>query len=426
MTETPWLAVWERADILKSEAEFHTTILDVVILGGGPAGSAAAIMLARARKSVLLLDQTCDDGSCNRAKQRTFAGARWGESLPSAANPLLDILGVTPERMAADHLRCCGIQSAWGGPVLRSTDSIRDPRGYGWHLERAAFDAMLRGMAAEHGAVVCAPARVLNIQNDSASVWNLTLDAAQQQNNATHSVTTHWIIDCTGRQSWFASRQGIRRIHDDRQIAFAGIFQPATCDEKLQHDRDTATLIESVPHGWWYTARVPKGRRVVVYLTNPDGEFVQQARTRTGFQTLLAETNHIQHRLTNGNFVLHSDPAAAAANSSHLEVSCGAGPHRSGNHSGSRIGSRYSGGWLAAGDSSLSFDPLSSQGLFHALYSGIAASKALQAAMSGNSSALPSYQARLNAVYDIYQTRRKAFYATEQRWPQAPFWRSRC
>lgn len=357
---------------------------------------------------------------------------RWGESLPSAANPLLDILRATPDRMAADHLRCCGVQSAWGSPVLRSTDSIRDPRGYGWHLDRAAFDAMLRGIAAEHGAVVCAPARVLNVQKDSSSVWNLALDAGERQkNNATRSVTTRWIIDCTGRQSWFASRQGIRRIRDERQIAFAGIFRHATPDEAVRHDRDAATLIESVAHGWWYTARVPNGRRVVVYFTNPDGEFVQQVRTRTGFQTLLAETNHIQQRLANGNYVLQSDPTATAANSSHLEVSWGSGLQREGsggrarNSSPTRSG-KYSGGWLAAGDSTMSFDPLSSQGLFHALYSGIAASKALQSAMSGNSSALPAYQARLSAVYEIYQIRRKAFYATEQRWPQAAFWCSRC
>ncbi len=397
--------------------------LDVMILGAGPAGSAAAIMMARAGMRVLGVDQSYSS-NLRSAEQNSSAPTRWGESLPSAANPLLKTLGISPERMATDHLRSCGIQSAWGSSILRSTDSIRDPRGYGWHLERATFDAMLRKMAATHGAAMCEHARVLSVERDSEGAWHLTLQTGAQQQCA---ATARWIIDCTGRQSWFASRQGIRRIREDRQIAFAGVFQPRIDDQQSHRDRDTATLIESVSHGWWYTARVPNGSRVVVYLTNPDGDFVQPARTRSGFQSLLSETNHILRRLDEGSYDWQSGPFATAANSSRLEVSWGAGPQRqrSGSDSVNSRG-RYNCGWLAAGDSSLSFDPLSSQGLFHALYSGIAVSKVLQAAMRGDSSALPAYQARLDAVYDIYQASRREYYAAEQRWPHASFWQSRC
>jgi flavin-dependent dehydrogenase len=365
---------------------------DAVVLGGGPAGSAAAIILARAGRQVLLLDQA----------DANPPAMRWGESLPGAANPLLQTLGVSPHRMSTDHLLACGVQSAWGSAGLRSSDAIRDPRGHGWHLDRHAFDKMLREMASDQGAMVDSSARVIDIAKDHGN-WDLNFRCGQKPGG--RSVTARWLIDCTGRKSWFASRIGIRRRCDDRQIAFAEIFQPM-----CGHDVDTATLIESVSHGWWYTARIPNGNRIAVYLTNPDSDSVQLARGRVGFEIVLSQTKYIQTRLKNYEMTL--DPVATAAGSSRLEVSWGSEDR--------------SAGWVAAGDSSVSFDPLSSQGIFHALYSGIAAAKAVNATLSGDRSALPAYQARMDHVYEVYRQRRTSFYALEQRWPQASFWRSCC
>jgi flavin-dependent dehydrogenase len=76
-------------------------------------------------------------------------------------------------------------------------------------------------------------------------------------------------------------------------------------------------------------------------------------------------------------------------------------------------------GWLAIGDASLSFDPLSSQGLFHALYTGL---RGAQAVLAGTSDALGAYAARIAAVRRRYREHRAIVYALEDRWPTAPFW----
>ena len=92
---------------------------DLVVIGAGPAGSAVAITVARAGARVLLLDHNND---------QSF---KVGESLPPAANTVLQALGVTRQFLAAQHSPSCGVQSSWGSPLLRNADFIRDPRGHG-------------------------------------------------------------------------------------------------------------------------------------------------------------------------------------------------------------------------------------------------------------------------------------------------------
>jgi flavin-dependent dehydrogenase len=81
--------------------------------------------------------------------------------------------------------------------------------------------------------------------------------------------------------------------------------------------------------------------------------------------------------------------------------------------------------WLAAGDAALAFDPLSSQGLYNALYSGMKAGQAIVAALAGDDSALARYAGRLEQIRAHYLARRRAVYESEGRWADAEFWRQR-
>jgi flavin-dependent dehydrogenase len=357
---------------------------DVAVIGAGPAGSAAAISLARAGHRVLLLD---------RASRTDFS---WGESLPPAANPLLSELGVSQEIMAPDHLRSCGTQSAWGENVLQDTAFIRHPRGQGWLLDRAAFDAKLRSIAVEHGAHLLTYIGQLHFHREQQGSWKLVIDSPQQL--PTHA---RWIVDCSGRRSWFASRLGIKRIHLDRQVAIGGIFS----NPPTSLDPDRATLVEAVPGGWWYTLRIPHGKRIVVYLTHPGGNTMQHARTKVGFLDLLSNTNHVRRRVEECDYTLDHGPTATGANSSRLEV-------------------LWSHGWTAAGDAAMAFDPLSSQGTFNALYSGVFAAQAVSATLSGDSLALDRYVQRLDAVFSEYMIKRAMFYSLERRWVDNHYWQT--
>ena len=84
---------------------------------------------------------------------------------------------------------------------------------------------------------------------------------------------------------------------------------------------------------------------------------------------------------------------------------------------------RFAGpGWLAVGDSALSFDPLSSQGLLTALYTGLRAGQAADRLLDGDDGPLEEYARRLEAIHDAYRRHRAAYYAAERRWADRTFW----
>ena len=82
-------------------------------------------------------------------------------------------------------------------------------------------------------------------------------------------------------------------------------------------------------------------------------------------------------------------------------------------------------GWIAAGDASMTFDPLSSQGLLHALFTGLAAAEAADSYLSGDMGAPRGYQQIMDGVQHAYRQHLASSYASEARWPASPFWQRR-
>lgn len=314
------------------------------MVGGGPAGAIAARMLALKGARVLLSD----------ARTSPAAEFRAGESLLPSARMILAGAGVWESFVAQQHLPCYGNLSAWGGSALADMDSLRSPYGHGWHLDRARFDAMLLDAAADAGATV------------------------RRERFIHGRERARWLVDCGGRTAPVARAFGVVRRFEDRLVAFFARFE--------SRDEDSRTLVESAPDGWFHTALLPTGERIVTFFT--DG--------RDRLAELLPSTVHVRHRV--GRML---EPARAAdARSSRLE--------------------RFHGdGWIAAGDAATSFDPLSSQGILSALYGGLKAAEAI----IGED--LDAYDAAIARVYEQFLSNRAQVYAAEQRWSGRPFWSAR-
>ena len=80
---------------------------------------------------------------------------------------------------------------------------------------------------------------------------------------------------------------------------------------------------------------------------------------------------------------------------------------------------------MAAGDAALAFDPLAAQGLFNAMYLGLAAAEATHRHLAGDQTALADYGAEVSAIRQAYRARHAAWYQLETRWPDQPFWNRR-
>jgi flavin-dependent dehydrogenase len=364
-----------------TDGRFHA-----LVAGGGPAGAAAALALARGGRRVLLVDD------------RPRAAFRIGESLAPAARPLLRELGVLPRFLADGHLARHGNLSAWGAPGLHASDFIFDPHGHGWQLDRARFDASLQDGAEEAGAAVRRGARVARAARDGEGGWRVAL---RTPGEADEAVRCGWLVDATGRSAAVARQQGAARLDDDALVAIVARFRAAR-----EGDRDARTMIESAPGGWWYTALVPGGVRVVAWLTDADLADRAALLSAEGFAAAVAQTRHLSAALDAFGYAIAGRPRGADAASARLDRFVGEG-------------------WIAAGDAALSFDPLSSQGILTALYTGMRAGEALHAHLAGDGAAVAAYAGRLEEIHRAYRENRTAFYGFERRWAEEPFWRRR-
>jgi flavin-dependent dehydrogenase len=121
---------------------------DVVVVGAGPAGSAAAAMLAQSRRDVLLLEKSCFPRSkvC-------------GEFLSGAALESLERLGLSARVLGvAERIETGAIHPAFGGLAV----PFRLPRS-GAGISRRSLDAILAERAAELGAETAFGARVTSV-----------------------------------------------------------------------------------------------------------------------------------------------------------------------------------------------------------------------------------------------------------------------
>ncbi|MFD7785684.1 FAD-dependent monooxygenase [Streptomyces nojiriensis] len=371
---------------------------EAVVAGGGPAGAVAALVLARAGRRVLLVD-----GGPPGAPSAAFT---IGETLPPAARPLLHDLGLWDAFAADAHLGCPGTYASWGSARLHGHSHLFDPHGHGWHLDRERFDAFLREAAVAAGALI---RRAVVIGHRSASGEQHLL--VREPGGAVREVCSGWVVDATGRRALIGRRLALRRRQDALVAAFTLLGARGARGEDgvggvggHAGDLELRTLVEAVPEGWWYTARVPAGR-VVAHLTDAD---LATARLRTadGFRYAAERTRHVRDRLSGYDPADSPAPRWTAAHG--LRLCPPAGP-----------------GWVAAGDAAIAFDPLSSQGILTALHTGARAGRAVDRCLAGATGALASYASFLDGVADAYHHHHAQSYAEERRWPEHPFWRRR-
>lgn len=358
--------------------------LPVVVIGGGPAGATAALVLARAGQRVILLDA---GGSA----------ASPGESLPPAARPLLRDLGWLPAVTSAGHLRSVGTRALWGQATPAMTDHLFDPNGEGWLLDRRRFERDLRAGAAAAGVEVHCHAFVRAVER-AGDAWQVEV---RVNGTTKEQLTAQWLVDASGRRALVARAAGAIRQRDDRQMAYHARFTGPAATE----DDDGCTTVEAVAEGWWYTLRVPGNCRVAAYITDADNPQRSLLRSSEGFRQALHATSLVRFYLEGHE--IQGPPRLTEAGGAWLEPPAGAR-------------------WTAVGDAALAFDPLSSQGLLTALYTGLRGGECVLASLHGDPQpARQHYIERLQTIRKAYLEHRALSYASEQRWRESSFWARR-
>jgi 2-polyprenyl-6-methoxyphenol hydroxylase-like FAD-dependent oxidoreductase len=206
--------------------------MNVVVLGGGPAGAATAITCAQAGVSVMLLER------------QSFPRERPGETLHPGIEPLLHKLGVAEAVLAAGFLRHRGHWVQWGDqPRFMPFGSDEQGEWLGFQAGRAELDSLLLEGARSHNIPIQQPCRAMGIRIEHGRVMGVE--------TASGFIAATYVVDATGGQHWLAKQLGLQITHYSPPLTAYYGYAEGNCPL-----RDQAPAMVADAQGWIWTARV--------------------------------------------------------------------------------------------------------------------------------------------------------------------------
>jgi flavin-dependent dehydrogenase len=357
---------------------------DVIIAGGGPAGSTTASFLRKHGRSVLVLER------------EHFPRFHIGESLLPCAGEIWEELGLREEfnRRFIHKPGARFIHSETGAEfTYYFNNAIRPDHPFAYEVPRAEFDHLLLERSRELGAEVRYGAEVREVEFSSDRI-TVTV---RGDDGASYTVDGQVIVDATGRDTFLGSRFGLKVADELVTTNVACFTHYEDTNRQSGADEGNITIVLFEGGWWWFIPFLGKVTSVGCVLQK---HFTVQHRGKDPeqmFLAALADTPAMQRLLDGATRVR---PVGTTGNWSY------------------RCRQYYGDRFLLVGDSAAFIDPLFSTGVLMAAYGGRFAADAIHGALgAGDFSAerFARYQEQAVQGADLFKRFVHEFYGESLR-----------
>ena len=347
----------------------------VIIMGGGPAGIFTACGLVQLGIPALII-----------TRPRPFPA--W-EGLSDRPLESLRHFGFTETVAAIGPM--VAREAHWNG-----TSQIQNRE---YIVNRRAFDLALIKDARNKGVQVI-EGRVEKLSPRDQE-WQISYETTEGQ----ATLTTDFLVEARGREA----KLGHKRRDEGRDFVVAPATSALLKSYHVSSDLAAATSVASFPKGWAWYLRDGQGTAILqIFVSSEKGELPPKVGLDKFFSELVAQLPPAKDWLSE-----------ATAHDAQVSVRTAAANR-----------TKPAGGadFLVVGDGSLALDPLSGNGIFYAIGSGLAAAPVINTLMhrpEDKEQALQFYQERIDFSFEGGCLMGREFYAAEERWPEAGFWQVR-
>jgi flavin-dependent dehydrogenase len=344
------------------------SLYDVAIIGGGPAGSTAATLLAQKGRKVIVFEK------------EKFPRFHIGESLLPYSMAAFDRLGLRAKldamflpKYGAAICTSCGT----GAVKFKFKDAYRVEHGNAYQVTRSEFDKVLLDHSTESGATVVEQTAVENLQIEDEGI-GITI----KSRGAEERVTARYVVDCSGRNAVIGSFFKLKKSYS--HLKKFSVFAHYENVAREEGDEGTYTRLVRGSDRWFWMIPLSRTKMSIgVVMDIADFKALKQG-PEEALDAMLREQPEIWSRMIDSSRVT---PVYAESDYSY----------RNRRLTGAR--------WLLAGDAAGFIDPIFSTGVFVAIESAGYAADAIDAALTNprcRARVFKRYARATNRVMDLY------------------------
>ncbi len=353
---------------------------DVAIIGGGPAGSTAATLLARAGRRVIVLERD------------KFPRFHIGESLLPFSMKAFTRLGVHEKFLRA------GFMEKFGGDIAGACcdtglkfyfkDGFGSQTDRSYQVTRADFDKVLLDHARENGAEVLEETGV-----EEVTFTDSEAQLVVKQDGVTRDIHASYVIDASGRNSVLGNKFRLKQpYHHLKKVAIFAHYDGVSRDEGI--DGTLTRMVRGIDRWFWSIPLTATRTSIGVVL---DGEVFRVSGTTPEIflANALSEQPLLANRMAGARRV---SPVHVAADFSYRNSKL--------------VGAR----WLLAGDAAGFIDPVFSSGVFLGVLGGEMAADILHEVLSEpakRAKQFAKYERAIHRAMDVYLRFVESWYTKE-------------